>query len=34
MYGATASGKTFSMIGDIENPGILPFSLLDIFEEI
>jgi len=32
MYGATASGKTYSMIGDIDNPGILPFALLDIYE--
>ena len=34
LYGQTTSGKTYTMIGDINNPGILPFALLDIFEEI
>ncbi len=33
-YGQTMSGKTFTMLGAINNPGILPFALLDIFEEI
>ncbi len=34
MYGQTTSGKTYTMIGNMENPGILPFSLLDLFEEM
>lgn len=33
-YGQTMSGKTFTMLGAINNPGILPFALLDIFEDI
>ena len=31
MYGQTTSGKTFTMLGTPNNPGILPCSLNDIF---
>lgn len=31
MYGQTTSGKTFTMLGSPENPGVLPCSLRDIF---
>lgn len=34
MYGQTTSGKTFTMLGNDENPGLLPFTLLDVFKEI
>lgn len=33
LYGQTTSGKTYTMLGDQANPGILPFVLLDIFKE-
>jgi len=33
-YGQTMSGKTFTMLGAISNPGVLPFALLDVFEDI
>lgn len=33
-YGQTMSGKTFTMLGALNNPGVLPFTLLDIFEDI
>jgi len=31
MYGQTTSGKTYSMLGHQNDPGILPCSLRDIF---
>jgi len=31
-YGQTGCGKTFTMIGDHDKPGLLPFCLLDLFE--
>ena len=34
MYGQTTSGKTFTMLGDMQNPGVLPYSLHDIFDII
>ena len=34
MYGQTTSGKTFTMLGSPENPGILPCVLRDIFNSI
>ncbi|KAL4438108.1 hypothetical protein ABPG74_016887 [Tetrahymena malaccensis] len=34
MYGQTTSGKTFTMLGDMDNPGVLPYSLHDIFDEM
>jgi hypothetical protein len=33
LYGQTTSGKTYTMLGDDSSPGILPFTLLDIFRE-
>ncbi|KAL4469467.1 hypothetical protein ABPG74_004720 [Tetrahymena malaccensis] len=33
-YGQTTSGKTFTMLGQPENPGILPCSIRDIFNLI
>lgn len=34
MYGQTTSGKTYTMLGNNDNPGILPYSLNDVFEFI
>ena len=34
MYGQTTSGKTFTMLGSPNNPGILPCTLRDIFIKI
>ena len=34
MYGQTTSGKTFTMLGNPEKPGILPCALRDIFNQI
>lgn len=34
MYGQTTSGKTFTMLGNPDKPGILPCSLRDIFNLI
>ena len=34
MYGQTTSGKTFTMLGNPEKPGILPCSIRDIFNQI
>lgn len=34
MYGQTTSGKTFTMLGSHDNPGILPCTLRDIFNII
>ena len=34
MYGQTTSGKTFTMLGSPNNPGILPCTLRDIFLKI
>ena len=34
MYGQATSGKTFSMLGNPDNPGIIPCSLRDIFSKI
>ena len=34
MYGQTTSGKTFTMLGNPERPGILPCALRDIFNQI
>ena len=31
MYGQTTSGKTYTMLGNLEKPGILPCTLRDIF---
>ncbi|CAD8087107.1 unnamed protein product [Paramecium primaurelia] len=33
LYGQTTSGKTYTMLGDQENPGLLPYTLLDLFKE-
>lgn len=34
MYGQTTSGKTFTMLGNPERPGILPCVLRDIFNQV
>lgn len=34
MYGQTTSGKTYTMLGTPKSPGILPWTLRDIFNEI
>jgi len=33
-YGATGSGKTYTMIGDTNNPGIMVLTLKDLFLRI
>jgi centromeric protein E len=33
-YGQTSSGKTFTMTGTKEEPGVIPLSIKDIFEII
>jgi hypothetical protein len=33
-YGQTMSGKTFTMLGSVNYPRILPFALLDVYEDI
>ena len=33
-YGQTTSGKTYTMLGTPENPGLLPCTLKDIFNMI
>ena len=33
-YGQTSSGKTWSMIGNAENPGIMPMSIRGLFAEL
>ena len=30
MYGQTTSGKTYTMLGSPENPGILPCTIRDV----
>lgn len=34
VYGQTTSGKTYTMLGSPDNPGILPCALRDIFKAI
>lgn len=34
MYGQTTSGKTYTMLGTPETPGILPCAVRDIFSAI
>ena len=34
MYGQTTSGKTYTMLGTPESPGVLPCSIRDIFQNI
>ena len=33
-YGATGAGKTYTMIGDTNKPGIMVLTLKDLFERI
>ena len=33
-YGATGAGKTYTMLGDEENPGIMPLALKELFNKI
>ena len=33
MYGQTTSGKTYTMLGDVNCPGLLPYALHDLIEE-
>lgn len=33
-YGATGSGKTYTMVGEDENPGIMVRALKDLFKEV
>ena len=34
MYGQTTSGKTYTMLGTQESPGILPCAVRDVFNGI
>eukprot|EP00357_Protocruzia_adherens_P008266 CAMPEP_0115016942 /NCGR_PEP_ID=MMETSP0216-20121206/27785_1 /TAXON_ID=223996 /ORGANISM="Protocruzia adherens, Strain Boccale" /LENGTH=259 /DNA_ID=CAMNT_0002387591 /DNA_START=38 /DNA_END=814 /DNA_ORIENTATION=+ len=34
MYGQTTSGKTFTMLGSPESPGVLPCAIRDVFQGI
>ena len=34
MYGQTTSGKTYTMLGTPEYPGILPCTIREIFQTI
>ena len=33
-YGATGAGKTYTMLGDEGNPGIMPLTLKELFREV
>ena len=33
-YGATGAGKTYTMVGNEENPGIMPLTLNELFKKI
>ncbi len=33
-YGATGAGKTFTMMGNLEHAGVIPLTLIDLFEMI
>ena len=33
-YGATGAGKTYTMLGDEENPGIMPLTINELFKKI
>lgn len=34
MYGQTTSGKTYTMLGNQKNEGLILFSLKDIFKKV
>jgi len=34
MYGQTTSGKTYTMLGSPDSPGILPCAIKDVFRHI
>ena len=34
LYGQTTSGKTYTMLGNKNDPGMLPYSIKDLFFEI
>ena len=34
LYGQTTSGKTYTMLGNKNDPGILPYAIKDLFYEI
>lgn len=33
-YGATGAGKTFTMLGTVENPGVMVLAIKDLFSKI
>jgi centromeric protein E len=33
-YGQTSTGKTYTMMGTADNPGIIPFAIQDVFNYI
>ena len=33
-YGATGAGKTFTMMGNLDQAGVIPLTLIDLFENI
>jgi kinesin family protein 18/19 len=33
-YGATGAGKTYTMLGSLDNPGIMMLTLKDLYAQI
>lgn len=33
-YGATGAGKTYTMLGTVENPGVMVLAIKDLFDKI
>jgi kinesin family protein 18/19 len=33
-YGATGAGKTYTMLGTIENPGVMVLAIKDLFSKV
>ena len=33
-YGATGAGKTYTMLGTVENPGVMVLAIKDLFRKI
>lgn len=33
-YGATGAGKTYTMLGTVENPGVMVLAIKDLFSKI
>ena len=33
-YGATGAGKTFTMLGNAQNPGVIFLTMMDLYDRI